>query len=133
MCNGVPLFPGSSEKDQLNKIFKQLGAPDEEAYPGICDLPDWPSVRKNLQQSGAAATQTPEDLNHLVQNKLPKEGMDLLTRMLQYDPSKRIRAKVSGSIKAFQHKRSSDPLFSFVIAGGLAARVLQGPVDQGLA
>jgi cyclin-dependent kinase len=41
MYNQKPLFPGSSEQDQLKKIFKIMGTPDATKWPGITDLPDW--------------------------------------------------------------------------------------------
>ncbi|KAG7226891.1 hypothetical protein INR49_022186, partial [Caranx melampygus] len=34
-----PLFPGKSEIDQINKIFKDLGSPSEKIWPGYSELP----------------------------------------------------------------------------------------------
>nr|XP_043894290.1 cyclin-dependent kinase 11B isoform X3 [Solea senegalensis] len=34
-----PLFPGKSEIDQINKIFKDLGSPSEKIWPGYNELP----------------------------------------------------------------------------------------------
>jgi cell division cycle 2-like len=34
------LFPGKSEIDQLNKIFKALGTPTEKIWPGYKKLPN---------------------------------------------------------------------------------------------
>ena len=34
-----PLFPGKSEVDQLNRIFKDLGMPNEKIWPGVGELP----------------------------------------------------------------------------------------------
>lgn len=36
-----PLFPGSSEKDELKRIFKMLGTPSLDNWPGFADLPDY--------------------------------------------------------------------------------------------
>jgi len=41
MVNMKPIFAGSSEKDQLKKIFKSLGTPSLEAWPGMADLPEY--------------------------------------------------------------------------------------------
>lgn len=41
MNNGRPLFPGSSDSDQLDLIFKTLGTPDEGCFRGIGELPDY--------------------------------------------------------------------------------------------
>ena len=38
---GRPLFPGSDVDDQLKRIFKWLGTPTEENWPGISQLPDY--------------------------------------------------------------------------------------------
>ncbi|NXN81351.1 CDK2 kinase, partial [Bombycilla garrulus] len=35
------LFPGDSEIDQLFRIFRTLGTPDEAAWPGVSALPDY--------------------------------------------------------------------------------------------
>lgn len=38
------LFPGKSEMDQLNKIFKELGTPSERVWPGYSKLPLVPKI-----------------------------------------------------------------------------------------
>lgn len=35
------LWPGDSEIDELFKIFRSLGSPDETIWPGVTSLPDW--------------------------------------------------------------------------------------------
>ena len=35
MACGRPLFPGSTVEDELHYIFKILGTPTEESFPGI--------------------------------------------------------------------------------------------------
>lgn len=85
MHNGRPLFPGANEADQLDHIFKALGTPDEAIFPGIVELPDYrPAAYKRYA--------APEGMGHLVPGLGP-EGVELMTRMLQYDPAKRITAK----------------------------------------
>lgn len=39
--SGRPLFPGTDVDDQLKKIFKILGTPSEETWPGVSQLPDY--------------------------------------------------------------------------------------------
>mmetsp|Transcript_13092 Transcript_13092/g.27643 ORF Transcript_13092/g.27643 Transcript_13092/m.27643 type:complete len:294 (+) Transcript_13092:162-1043(+) len=85
MANQKPLFPGESEIDQLIRIFSVLGTPNEELWPGISVLPDYSEnfpkwIPKNLKEF------VPE---------LDEAGVDLLTRMLQYEPSKRISARAA--------------------------------------
>ncbi|KAE9555346.1 hypothetical protein FO519_001428 [Halicephalobus sp. NKZ332] len=38
---GKPLFPGSDVDDQLKRIFKVLGTPTDETWPGITSLPEY--------------------------------------------------------------------------------------------
>merc|ERR1711943_147509 len=41
MANGKPLFAGTSESDQLKRIFKTLGTPLPHTYPSVVELPDY--------------------------------------------------------------------------------------------
>ncbi|CAL1701863.1 unnamed protein product [Somion occarium] len=80
---GHPLFPGDSEIDQIFKIFKILGTPNEETWPGVRQLPDYkPTFPQWVAQ----------DVAHQVPT-LDVNGLDLLKAMLTYDISKRISAK----------------------------------------
>jgi cyclin-dependent kinase len=45
MANGGPLFAGTSESDQLDRIFRHLGTPNEGVYPGIVELPEFQKVK----------------------------------------------------------------------------------------
>jgi cyclin-dependent kinase 5 len=38
---GRPLFPGSDVDDQLKRIFKLLGTPNEVTWPGMGQLPEF--------------------------------------------------------------------------------------------
>lgn len=49
-----PLFPGTSEMDQLQKIFATLGTPNDQIWPGVTKLkeysmsfPNWQPVPMN--------------------------------------------------------------------------------------
>jgi len=97
MCNGRPLFTGTSDKNQLERIFALLGAPDEVSYPGVVELPDWPAMKARLHekftQTGKSYVR-PSDLRHLVKN-MSSDGVELLSKMLEFDPAKRITAKAA--------------------------------------
>jgi hypothetical protein len=41
MVNGKPLFTGTSEQDQIKKIFKIRGTPTEQTWPEFSKLPEW--------------------------------------------------------------------------------------------
>lgn len=83
MVNGSPIFTGQSEDIQLDVIFSRLGTPDESIYPGVKSLPEWKDTFKIYP--------IPEDLSSIVP-KLSATGLDLLQKMLVYDPAKRISA-----------------------------------------
>ena len=38
---GRPLFPGSDVDDQIKRVFKLLGTPSEDTWPGMTSLPDY--------------------------------------------------------------------------------------------
>ncbi|KAJ7065279.1 Pkinase-domain-containing protein [Mycena amicta] len=81
--NGQPLFPGDSEIDQIFKIFRILGTPNEECWPGVQNLSDFKST---FPQWSA------QDLDDVVTG-LDEDGLDLMMAMLTYNPAKRISAK----------------------------------------
>jgi len=85
MVNGRPLFPGTSDDDQLLKIFATLGTPSPESWPQIVELPEF---KEDFPQY------EPQTWNYIVPN-LDPTGVDLLTRMLRYDPNQRISARVA--------------------------------------
>ncbi|MBA0732145.1 hypothetical protein Gogos_016254 [Gossypium gossypioides] len=85
-----PLFKGTSEIDQLRKIFDTLGTPNEKIWAGFSELP------------GSKANYSKQRYN-LLRKKFPvasftgsavlsDAGFDLLNRLLTYDPEKRITA-----------------------------------------
>jgi cyclin-dependent kinase len=87
MANGRPLVAGTSEQDQLDRIFRLLGTPTQAEYPGITALPDYsPTAPHYPKPVGGLAVLVPA---------LSPEGIDLLSRMLQYDPARRITAQAA--------------------------------------
>ncbi|VDB83090.1 unnamed protein product [Peniophora sp. CBMAI 1063] len=83
VMRGNPLFPGDSEIDQIFKIFRVLGTPDESTWPGVGQLPDYkPTFPRWAGQD--LAEQVPY---------LDRDGLDLMHQMLTYDTAKRISAK----------------------------------------
>jgi len=83
MITRKALFQGDSEIDQLFRIFRTLGTPDEQIWPGVTTLPDFKSSFPKWP---------PTDLVRLIPS-LDKEGHDLLMHMLVYEPFSRISGK----------------------------------------
>jgi len=98
MAMQKPLFPGESEIDQLIRIFQVLGTPNEDLWPGISTLPDFSENFPKWE---------PKDLRTQVP-QLDALGVDLLSKMLQYEPSKRINARAALA-HAYFNDLASDP------------------------
>ncbi|XP_051120854.1 cyclin-dependent kinase G-2-like [Andrographis paniculata] len=88
-----PLFNGKTEFDQLDKIFRILGTPNEKIWPGYSKLP---GVKVNfvkhqynqLRRKFPATSFTGSPV-------LSDAGFDLLSKLLTYDPEKRITAEAA--------------------------------------
>ncbi|XP_077469471.1 cyclin-dependent kinase 1 [Stigmatopora argus] len=78
-----PLFQGDSEIDQLFRIFRTLGTPDNDVWPDVESLPDYKSTFPKWKPSNMAS---------MVKN-LDKNGLSLLAQMLAYNPPKRISTR----------------------------------------
>ena len=78
MSNGRPLFPGTSEQHQLQLVFRHLGTPNEEIYPDIGDLPEYPKI----SQAQTTVYPFPENLQVLVP-EMDEQMLDLFSRMMQ--------------------------------------------------
>jgi len=87
IASGRPLFPGRNEKDQLLRIFKVLGTPTMNGWPGMVALPKYQQNYPMYKRHNLGKTIS---LNQI--------GLDLLEEFLRYDPEKRITAK-----KAIEH------------------------------
>ena len=88
MAHRKPLFAGDCEIDQIFKIFQMFGTPNEKTWPGITKLPEFKLTFPQFKGKGINA------YNRNIDNV----GLDLLSKMIQLDPSKRISAK-----QALQH------------------------------
>lgn len=101
MITGRPMFAGNSPNDQLVRIFKVLGTPNEGIFPGISELPgyktDFPIY---------PSRPLPE-----VVPGLDAAGYDLLSRMLKFDPAQRITAAAALSHPFLESTVASLPKF----------------------
>ncbi|KAL6055229.1 Cell division protein kinase 1 [Balamuthia mandrillaris] len=78
-----PLFPGDCEIDELFRIFRTLGTPNEDVWPGVTELPDFKDTFGQWD---------PQPLSEIAPGLDPL-GLDLLGKMLKYAPGQRISAK----------------------------------------
>ncbi|KAJ2847718.1 TFIIH complex serine/threonine-protein kinase subunit kin28, partial [Coemansia erecta] len=83
----APYLPGDTDLDQLTTIFKARGTPTEDDWPGMSKLPTGFSFEKYPKPSLA-------DLFH----GASEDTLDLMNRMLTYNPVTRITAA-----EALQH------------------------------
>ncbi|XP_078064392.1 cyclin-dependent kinase 17-like [Mustelus asterias] len=93
MATGRPLFPGSTVEEELHFIFRVLGTPTEETWPGILANEEFRSYNYPKYR--------PEPLvNHAP--RLDTEGLDLLAKLLQFEGKKRISAQQAMKHPHFQ-------------------------------
>ncbi|XP_059803380.1 cyclin-dependent kinase 1 [Hemitrygon akajei] len=82
MATKRPLFHGDSEIDQLFRIFRTLGTPNNDIWPDVETLPDYKNTFPKWK---------PGNLSQV--KNLDQNGLDLLAKTLTYDPTRRISAK----------------------------------------
>jgi hypothetical protein len=74
MISGKPLFPGTKVEDELFLIFKQLGTPNENTFPGVTTNPEYLAL--NLPNY------PPVDFANIVP-RLETDGLSLLSLFLK--------------------------------------------------
>jgi cyclin-dependent kinase 1 len=82
MVNKRPIFPGDSEVDELFRIFRVLGTPNESVWPGVTALQDWNEEFPrwpSLQIGRFVPT-------------LGEAGLEMLEQLLILDPKRRLSA-----------------------------------------
>ncbi|KAL2137156.1 hypothetical protein VTI74DRAFT_7703 [Chaetomium olivicolor] len=82
MFSGRPLFPGTTNEDQIIRIFRIMGTPTERTWPGLSQFPEY----KTTWQMYATQPLTS------ILPQIDPLGIDLLQRMLQLRPELRISA-----------------------------------------
>ncbi|CAB0042104.1 unnamed protein product [Trichogramma brassicae] len=87
MITGTPTFPGvRCTYDQLDKIFKVLGTPTEECWPGVSRLPAYKPNKLTFYKKKKLGLSFPR-----LYDSADVESM--ATSLLQLNPEKRIGAK----------------------------------------
>jgi len=93
LCLKIPIFQGDSDIDQLFKIFRILGTPNDKTWPDVKNLPHFKETFPKWE---------PVKLKEVV-NNLDENGLNLLSQLLAIDPNQRITAK-----QALQHPYFQD-------------------------
>jgi non-specific serine/threonine protein kinase len=83
MFTGRPLFPGQQNDDQLLRIFRLMGTPTEDSWPGVSQLSEW---------KPDFTFYAPMNLSSVLPQIDPL-GMDLLNKMLRVQPTERASAR----------------------------------------
>lgn len=84
------LFRGDSDILQLVAVIEKLGTPTIEQWPGLGSLPDYGKINFKIIN--------PKPWNEILEN-IESSAVDLISKLLRYDPLKRISAA-----EALDHK-----------------------------
>jgi cell division cycle 2-like len=90
-----PLFQAKGELELLSMVFRLLGSPNNDSWPGFSSLP----LAKTIS--------IPPSQPHQFRQKFPHlstSGLDFLMSCLTYDPEKRVTAQ-----EALQHPYFTEP------------------------
>lgn len=82
MFTGRPLFPGTTNEDQIIRIFRIMGTPTERTWPGLSQFPEYKTTWQMYATQNLAS----------ILQQIDATGIDLLNRMLQLRPELRISA-----------------------------------------
>lgn len=88
MATRKPLFPGDSEIDEIFKIFRVLGTPTEQDWPGVTSFPDFKASFPKWERKQDEELVSAEGVK-----VLGEEGLNLLDSLLVFDPAGRMSAK----------------------------------------
>mmetsp|Transcript_40989 Transcript_40989/g.126783 ORF Transcript_40989/g.126783 Transcript_40989/m.126783 type:complete len:322 (+) Transcript_40989:92-1057(+) len=86
MATGQALFPGDSEIDTIFKIFRVLGTPTEEVWPGVTSLRDFKQGFPKWHDTHLADVLATGPA-------LGRDGGDLLHSCFRYNPVDRLSAR----------------------------------------
>ena len=97
-----PLFPGTSDIDQLSRIINVLGNLTEEVWPGCVKLPDYRLISFNKIEN-------PTGVDACLPNRSPEE-VSLVKRLVCFDPTSRATAMELIQDKYFSEEPVPVPL-----------------------
>ena len=91
---GRPLFPGRTEIEQIDLICRTLGNPSDEIWSGLSRMPNYESLLQPLNTYSTT-------LKNSLSGKLSDGVVELLDRVLVFDPLRRPSAKILLNHKYF--------------------------------
>jgi serine/threonine protein kinase len=102
LLDGVPLFDGKNEMDQIFKVFRLLGNPTVSAWPALIEMP--------LIQNGTVEL-PPSTPSRLLDrfSHLSVSGLSLLSILVNYDHEKRGTAATALQSRYFSELPSMTP------------------------
>lgn len=120
MATGQALFPGDSEIDTIFRIFRMLGTPTDEVWPGVESLQDYKQLFPRWKDSDfaevrdAASAAAPSvggasNANSQSAGALGEDGIELLGRCLRYDMVERPSAKAALQLPFFEASSTTPP------------------------
>uniref|UniRef100_A0A4W2FMA6 cyclin-dependent kinase n=1 Tax=Bos indicus x Bos taurus TaxID=30522 RepID=A0A4W2FMA6_BOBOX len=86
MATGRPLFPGSTVKEELHLIFRLLGTPTEETWPGVMALTEFRAYNFPRYLPQPLLSHVP---------RLDPDGINLLSSLLLYESKSRVSAEAA--------------------------------------
>ncbi|KAI6173268.1 putative serine/threonine-protein kinase [Aphelenchoides besseyi] len=102
----IPIFQGNSETDQLNKIFMDIGTPNETVWPGYKELP-------GVARCVFANTPYNQLRKKFMVDLKSELGLELMNRFLAPCPERRISAESALKHPFFDEEPKAAALDSF--------------------
>ncbi|KAJ8724705.1 hypothetical protein PYW08_016179 [Mythimna loreyi] len=102
MASGRTLFPGDSEIDQLFRVFRALGTPGAALWQGARRLPEFRAAFPRWPARPARAL-LPDAL------RAAPHAAALFERMLRYEPSERVAARMAALHPYLRDARRTPP------------------------
>lgn len=100
----VPFFAGDSDVQQLSLVFQALGTPSERDWPLARELPGYSEMKK-MQGPPLETLFTAAD----------EDALDLMRRLLTFDPARRITCIEALKHRYFTCKPSATPIGSLPV------------------
>eukprot|EP00920_Eleutheroschizon_duboscqi_P014267 GHVT01033175.1.p1 GENE.GHVT01033175.1~~GHVT01033175.1.p1 ORF type:complete len:488 (-),score=14.00 GHVT01033175.1:74-1537(-) len=106
MVRGAPLFKGTQEFEVVMRITRVLGTPTHDDWTNCDKLEHYPFKDRDGSHYFSEKEKR-QNLNSVLLGKLDWDGLDLLSRMLDYNPHTRVTAA-----EALSHQWFTDVIYN---------------------